>query len=159
MGEDRFRPPSSHVEDPRRGKGSAVKGVVLGLLADLGGTMLFGIVVSIAYGIALTAAGRSAEEVGSFLAQPEGDPLLSAILIGGGVLSSVLGGFVCERIARQGTYKLAVVLSALSLAAGFAMGMPAYSWAMQALLIFLTVGSIFLGTRLAFQDAAVRVEP
>ena len=47
MSEDRFKPPAAHVEDPGRGKGSTIKGVVVGLVVDWVSTMLFGVVASI----------------------------------------------------------------------------------------------------------------
>ena len=50
MSKERFKPPSARVEDPDRGKGSTVKGVVAGLVVDLLGTMLFGVVASIGAG-------------------------------------------------------------------------------------------------------------
>jgi hypothetical protein len=158
MTDDRFKPPSSRVGDPRRGKGSAVKGVLLGLAVDVGGTMLFGLVVSIAWGLALTASGYSAEEIRSSFANADREPVLSTVLVGGGVLCSVLGGYVCERIARQGSYRLGLVLSGLSVLVGFALGTDGTSMAMFLLLTVLTVGSVLLGTRLAFQKDAVPLE-
>jgi hypothetical protein len=160
MTEDRFKPPSAYVDDPRRGKGSPIKGVLLGLVVDVGGTMLFGIAVSIAWGFALAAAGHSAQEIKALFANPDGDPVLPTVLIGGGVLCSVLGGYVCERIARQANYRLGLVLSTLSVLVGVALGSTAASATMFVLLTVLTVGSVLLGTRLAFQEnAAMRVEP
>jgi hypothetical protein len=153
MSEERYKPPATRVQDPPPSKGSAIKGVVLGFLVDMGGTLLFGVVTSIAYGMALAAAGRSPDEISASLSHPEADPLVSAISLLGGVAFSVLGGFVCERIARQGTYKLGVILSLVLVIVGFGLGgESAYSWAMNGLLIFLTVGSVLLGTRLAFQS-------
>ena len=158
MSEDRFRPPSAHVEDPRRGKGSAIKGVLAGWAVDLGGTLLVAVIVSFAYAIAMAVGGRSAQEIGTTLARADADPLLSTLLIGGGVLCSVLGGYVCERIARRANYRLGIVLSILSVGSGFAMGASESSPSMTGLLIFLTFGSVLLGTRLAFHKAAVGVE-
>jgi hypothetical protein len=154
MGEDRFKPPSARVEDRPRGRGSAVKGVVLGLLADVGGTMVFGVVVSVVWGVVLAAAGRSGDEIQASFAGADDDPLLSTIFIAGGVLCSVLGGYVCERVARWGNYRVGAVLAALSLVVGFAIGAPARSAAMTLLMVFLTIGSVLLGTRLAFPERA-----
>ncbi len=156
MSEDRFKPPSARVQDPGRGKGSTVKGVIVGLVVDVGTTMLFGIVASIVWGVALGVAGHSAQEIQATLARADADPLLSTLFLGAGVLCSVLGGYVCERIARRGDYKGGAVLAVLSAVLGLAMGTSTASPAMLALLTFLTVGSVLLGTRLAFQPAADR---
>jgi len=158
MSEDRFKPPSAPVEDRPRGRGSAVKGVVFGLLADVGGTMLFGVVLSILWGIVLAAAGQSAQEIEASFANVDNDPLLSTLFLGGGVLCSVLGGYVCERIARRGDYRLGAVLALLSVLTGFVLGAPARSAPMTVLLVFLTIGSVLLGTRLAFPEDAARAE-
>jgi len=156
--EDRFKPPSARVEDRPRGRGSAVKAVVFGLLADVGGTMLFGVVLSIVWGMALAASGQSSQEIEAAFANVDNDPLLSTLFLGGGVLCSVLGGYVCERIARRRDYRLGGVLALLSVVVGFALGAPARSAAMTVLLVFLTIGSVLLGTRLAFPDDAARAE-
>ena len=157
MSEDRFKPPGADVRDPRPGKGSTIKGVIAGLVVDLVSTMLFGVVASILWGIALGAAGRSQQEIEAALTRPDGDPLLSATFLAVGVLCSVLGGYVCERIARRGDYKAGALLAALSAVLGLAMGgASSASVPMLALLIFLTVGSVLLGTRLAFPQAAER---
>ena len=158
MSEDRFKPPSADVQDPRRGQGSVTKGVVVGLLVDLVGTTVFGVVVSVLYGIALAAAGNSAKDIEATLGRADSDPLLSTVFLAGGVLCSVLGGYVCERIARQGNYKVGATLGLLSAAIGLVMGADASSSAMLALLIFLTIGSVLLGTRLAFQAPEKRVD-
>ena len=154
--EDRFKPPSAHVEDPGRGRGSTVKGVIAGLVVDLVSTMLFGVVASIAWGIALGAAGHSQQEIETALTRADADPLMSASFLAVGVLCSVLGGYVCERIARRGDYQAGAILAALSAVLGLAMGASSAPAPMLALMIFLTVGSVLLGARLAFPEAAGR---
>ena len=156
MSEDRFKPPSAHVEDRGRGKGSMVTGVIAGLVVDLVSTMLFGVVASVVWGIALGAAGHSQQDIEAALTRPDADPLLSATFLAVGVLCSVLGGYVCERIARRGDYKAGAILAALSAVLGLAMGASSTSMPMLALLIFLTIGSVLLGTRLAFPENAER---
>ena len=156
MSEDRFKPPGADVRDPRRGKGSTIKGVIAGVVVDLVSTMLFGVVASILWGIALGAAGRSQQEIEAALTRPDADPLLSATFLAVGVLCSVLGGYVCERIARRGDYKAGAIVGALSAVIGLAMGAASTSAPMLGLLIFLTVGSVLLGTRLAFAQHAER---
>ncbi len=134
-----------------------MKGVVLGLLTDLGGTMLFSVALSIAWGMVLAAAGKSAQEIEATFANAADDPLLSALALGGGLLCSVLGGYVCERIARRGDYQAGAVLATVSAVLGLAMGGGSgTSLPMHALMVFLTVGSVLLGTRLAFPEPAQR---
>ena len=93
---------------------------------------------------------------GSTIKRADADPLLSTLDLGVGVLCSVLGGYVCERIARRRDYKAGAVLAALSAVLGLAMGAGAASAPMLALLVFLTVGSVLLGTRLGFAAPAER---
>lgn len=156
MSKERFKPPSARVEDPDRGKGSTVKGVVAGLVVDLLGTMLFGVVATIGWGIALGVAGHSQQKIEAALTRADSDPLMSATFLVVGVLCSVLGGYVCERIARRGDYQAGAILAALSAVLGLAMGASSAPAPMLALMIFLTVGSVLLGARLAFPEAAER---
>jgi MFS family permease len=156
MSGDRFKPPSAHVQDPGRGRGSTLKGVIAGLVVDLLSTMLFGVVASIGWGIALGAAGHSQQEIEMALTRADADPLMSATFLAVGVLCSVLGGYVCERIARRGDYHAGAILAALSAVLGLAIGASSTSAPMLGLLAFLTVGSVLLGTRLAFPQAAQR---
>jgi hypothetical protein len=118
--------------------------------------MLFGVVASIGWGAALGAAGHGPPEIEAALTRADADPLLSATFLAVGVLCSVLGGYVCERIARRGDYKAGAILAALSAVLGLAMGASSTSVPMLALLIFLTIGSVLLGTRLAFPQTAER---
>jgi hypothetical protein len=155
MPEPRFKPPSAHVQDPPRGKGSAVRGVVFGVLVDVGGTLLFGIVLGIVYAMFLVGTGRNEQEVQASLANSEANPFISSIGLLGGLAFSVLGGYVCERTARKGNYRLGIVLSCISAVLGLAVAWSTYSVPMHGLLVFLTVGSVLLGTRLGWERREV----
>ena len=156
MSEDRFKPPSTRVEDPRRGRGSLVKGVIAGLVVDLVSTMVFAVVASIGWGLVLGAEGRSPQEIEAALARADADPIMSASFLALGILCSVFGGYVCERIARRGDYRAGAILAGLSAVLGLATGASGTSLPMLALMAFLTVGSVLLGTRLAFPQPPQR---
>ena len=156
MSEDRFKPTPARVRDPRRGRGSTVRGVIAGLVVDLVSTMVFGVVASTVWGVALGAAGHSQQEIEAALTRADADLLMSASFLAVGILCSVLGGYVCERIARRRDYRAGAILAALSAVLGLAIGASGTSLPMLALMVFLTVGSVLLGTRLAFPEPAER---
>ena len=155
MTEDRFKPPATEVRDRPRGKGSAVKGLVLGAVVDLGGTLLFSILLSMVFAIFMTAGGRSPQEIQAALARSDADPLLSGIGLVGGCAFSILGGYVCERVARQGNYRLGVILSCILAAVGLLLSWSTYSLPMLGLFTALTFGSTLLGTRLGLERGAL----
>jgi MFS family permease len=155
MTEDRFKPPATEVRDRPRAKRSAVKGLVMGTLADLGGTFVFSVLLSMVFAIFMTAGGRSPQEIQAALAHSDANPLLSGIGLVGGCAFSILGGYVCERVARQGHYRLGVILSCILAAVGLMLSWSSYSLAMLGLLTALTFGSTLLGTRLGLERGAL----
>ncbi|MFA5148228.1 MAG: TIGR04086 family membrane protein [Candidatus Omnitrophota bacterium] len=71
-----------------------IKALALGILAYIGGSLVFGSILGLAMGIILTAQGVSANEMNARI----WGPILNLI---NGFGSAVLGGFVAGRIAKQ----------------------------------------------------------
>jgi MFS family permease len=154
MPDPNFTPPQADVRDAPKPKGSAIKGVLAGLAVDVGGTIAFSIVVSVAYGAMLAASGQGEEQIQAALAESDSNSIFSAIGVVGGCAFSILGGYVCERVARQRNYRAGAVLGVVSVVLGLAMGAASLPWAENMLLAFLTIGSVLLGTRLALERHA-----
>jgi hypothetical protein len=118
MSHDPFRAPSSNVDVPDTARGSAVKAVVLGLMTDVGGSMLSSLAFFMFYGAYLGATGGTADDLMVF-ARGNGFDSPMALALGlVGCMFSVLGGYVCARIAKHSEYKLGLILSACSVAVG-----------------------------------------
>ena len=89
--------------------------IPVGLFADIGGTLAGGTLLSVVYGIQMAGAGATPEQINAALANPPEWSwyFIASTIIGFGC--SILGGYVCERIARRGHYNLGLVLGGLAL--------------------------------------------
>ena len=152
---DNYRPPKADVADPPRGPGSSFKAVFLGLLVDVGGTLLASALMGVVYSTYLAAQGVELDDIQDRLREgfQEGWGFALAAAVGLGF--SFLGGYVCARIARRRDLTPALVLSALSVAIGLLLGAPGnYAVGETISLSALTVLSIFAGARLGMRRLA-----
>lgn len=133
-----YRAPTANVGQPPA-TGNPVKAILLGAAVDIGGTLVATTVAGVVYGIYLAA---SQEPVTSFA---EGGTRLwiAGMVLGCGF--SILGGYVCARIARHRELRLGAILSAISMLIGLLIGAGSYSVEMNAWLAIATVASIMVG--------------
>ena len=114
MEESPFSAPKSDVEMDDIAKGSPVKAVLFGVLADIGSTLVAGLMIGVVYGIILASAGVPMEQLEQAMQySPIG---LISLLVG--LLCSVLGGYVCARIANHNEYRLAAITGFISMMIG-----------------------------------------
>ena len=148
MSEDPFRPPAADIDVASVERGSPVKAVVIGALVDFCGSILATFIFYALFGAYLGATGGSAEELGAAAAPTEtGSPMQIALNMVG-CMFSVLGGFVCARIARHAEYRLGAIMSVITVVIGFIFVggddgsglLPIYS--------LLTVASVMVGSHL-----------
>lgn len=102
MSNDPYTPPSAPVRD--RGPetaGSTWKAVTFGVLADILGTFLAGIVLFAVLGSILVSQGATPEELDRTLMQSDAYLVLAGVL---GLGFTVLGGYVAARVANQREY-------------------------------------------------------
>jgi len=149
---DPYAPPAANVEVAEARRGSAVKAVVVGLAVDIGGTIVFGFIASIAYGVYLGAAGASPDEMEKAMATMTYDSPLGIVLTMVGCLFSVLGGYICARIARHSEYRLGLIMCAASLVlvaltGGFGSGEGTHA-AVMGLLVLVTLAATMVGIHL-----------
>jgi hypothetical protein len=148
MDHDPFKPPASRVEVADTKRGSAVKAVMVGLAVDVGGSMLVGGLAMAAYGVYLGATGSTPDEAAGVAATFSYDSPLGIALAMIGCLFSVLGGFVCARIANHAEYRLGAIMCAISIVLSLAMGYQEGQGLVTAILIVLTLVAIMLGSHL-----------
>lgn len=117
-----YSAPKSSLHDAPTEPGNPVKAVLLGLLADFGGTLLLGVLFSVGYGAMLAPQGLSVEAITAEIeaASTSGWGRVFFMVLGTGF--SVLGGYVCSRVARRSDYRLGFVMVGLSLVVVYAMG-------------------------------------
>ena len=125
-------------------RGSPVKGMALGLAADVGGSMLAAFLLFFTWAIWLGASGLDAEAITQ--AMTENDPMSGISLISYvvGTAFSWLGGYVCARVARETEMQCAAVVATVSTLTALAMG-TGLPFALYLLLALLTAGSVMLG--------------
>jgi len=92
----------------------SIKAVIIGLVADVGGTAAFFLVFAILGGILLSSMGRGMEELDVY-AKTTGFLVLSSF---GGSLFSVFGGYISARIAARAEIKNACSTGTLSAVTG-----------------------------------------
>ena len=140
-----FSPPTSKVTVADRTRPRPIKAVIVGAIIDIGGTLVVGTAVGVAFTVVLASKGLSVEQIERELTNI--DPgsaigLLSSLL---GALISFAAGYVCARIAGAREYRAGAILATLSLAFGLVLGGAYYSAAEHLILGSLTIGSVMLG--------------
>jgi hypothetical protein len=125
-------------------RGSPVKGMIFGLLVDIGGSLVASFVLFFIWAIWLSSSGLDADAVAQSMAEP--DPLsgfsLASYTLGGGF--SWLGGYVCARVARETELRCAAVIATISSLVSLAMGIGLPP-GLYLFLTVLTFASVMLG--------------
>lgn len=134
-----YAAPGAKLADPAQRPGSPYKAVALGALTDLGGTFAFTIALAFIYGVALAAGGMPAEEIEQAISKASPDSWYFVLAAIGGCGFSVLGAYVCARIAAQSEYTLGAILALINIALGLIIGGGDYDLGVA---IVLNAGSV-----------------
>jgi len=146
MSEDPYKAPDTDPE-PGSQRERPVLGVLTGFAVDIGGTILFIMVLAIGYGIVLGVQGRSEQEIQAMLNDPS---LLSPYSLMGtaiGLAMSYVGGLTCSRVGRARTLKPGITLAALTALLGGVASLGGDDVLPALLLIAVGVGATLLGAR------------
>jgi hypothetical protein len=125
MSEPPFEPPPSNVEDrpPRRARGgSPLRAIAIGLVIDLGGSIVLYLLLTIVYAASLQHAGMSPEELKATMDHIPSDSWAAVLglLLGAGL--DVLSGFACARVAGRDEWRVGGTLAAISAACTLVLG-------------------------------------
>ena len=140
-GENPYAPPEARLADAPAAPGSALKALALGLAADLGGTFGAGILI----GLAGLASGVPPEALEALSASP--DSWLFWAGGAAGLACSVLGGYVCARVAKRGEMRLAAVLAAISVLFGWWVSGEVLQLGTFLALTLLSIAAVLYGAR------------
>jgi uncharacterized protein with PQ loop repeat len=147
--ENPFAPPGASVSDTVELKpGSPIRAVLLGLVVDIGGTLVIGLLIGIVYGVFLGFSGVPQSEIVSRADTQNPMSLLSLIAQALGLVCSVLGGYVCARIVKRKEYRVVAVMAVLSAIFGMWVGSSQYSFPVLLALTALSVLSNLFGAKL-----------
>lgn len=115
MSQNPYQPPEAPVADRDERFGSSVKAILLGLVVDIGGTVVAGTVLAIGWGVALGASGATGEEINRFFRESSTFMWVNLCV---GLGFTGLGAYVAARIANRAEYRFALMLGLCSLAIG-----------------------------------------
>jgi len=115
MSENPYQPPEAPVAGADRDArfGSPVKAILVGLAVDIGGSVVGGTILAVAWGILLGAGGASGEEIDRFFRE---SPTFQWVSLCVGLAFTGLGAYVAARIANRAEYRFALMLGLCSLA-------------------------------------------
>lgn len=139
-----YAAPDAKLADPAAVPGSAIKAVSIGLLVDIGGSILAILLLAITYGVVLGATGASQEDIEAATATGSWF-FYAGTVVGGGF--SALGGYVCARVARQSEIRLGGILAVVSALIGLLLTFDEYSLAMNVLIGAGGAAAVMLGAR------------
>lgn len=145
MSDNPYTPPEAVVADQAPLPGSPVKAIVLGMLVDIGGTVVVGSVFSIVYAIVLAQQGMNQEQV---MEAMQDAPILSAyglISTALGLGFSVLGGYVCARIVKRSELRTAAIMAAISTVLGLLLSGGETSAPKVVTLLLLGIAAVMVG--------------
>jgi hypothetical protein len=143
-----YAPPEATVHDLPRKPGSGFKAIALGLAVDVGGSLIASVILAAIYGAALAAEGVKPEDIAAAMQASATDSWFFYVgsLVGLGF--SVLGGYVCARIARRSEMKLGAILAALSALSGFFLAGDQLQLGTLLSMTLLGFGAVLAGARL-----------
>jgi len=113
MHQNPYTPPSADVEDFPSPPGSPIKAIVLGLLVDIGGTMVVASALAFAYAFFLARQGLGKQEIASVMENQSLGTWYGAFNMLIGVGFSFLGGLVCARTVRRSELRFGALLASL----------------------------------------------
>lgn len=145
-----YAPPEATLQDPPSKAGSALKAIALGLAVDIGGTVLAGAILAFVYGMVLAASGSGAEEIAAAMSTIATDSWLFYTATIVGLAFSVLGGYVCARVARRSELKLGGILAAVSAVLGIVLSAEHYQLGTLLSLTLAGIGAVLLGARMGY---------
>jgi hypothetical protein len=143
-----YAPPEATVHDQPAKPGSAFKAIALGLAVDIGGSLIGTVLLALVYGAALGAAGIKGEDIAATMQASATDSWFFYVGTLIGLSFSVLGGYVCARIARRSEIKLGAILAALSAISGFLLAGDEQQLGTLLSLTLLGFGAVLAGARL-----------
>ena len=145
MNEFTDNPPKTNTEKKEFIKGSPAKAIIIGVVVDIGGSIVLGIILVMIYSVMLASEGLSPEEIEYQLINldPHSTFSIISMIIGG--LMTVFAGYLCAKIVNYSEYKFTFILGSISAAFGLMAGESHYSTLDNIFLSILTVMCAFLG--------------
>ncbi len=140
-----YEPPRGRVADTAERAPRPILGLILGATADIGGTLVAGILVSVVYSMQMASEGMSPEEMAEALAKMPLDSPLGITALMAGLLCSVWGGYVCAGFAFAAPFKWGGILATIVCVVGLLMGGSGHEPGVEIALLAGTFASVLAG--------------
>lgn len=112
MNED-YRPPNSPLYQPAKRSPRPLKGILLGIAIDIGGTTALSIVLGIFYSLTLGQAGQEVQPSDSVVIVGNSDSLIQSIGMILGLSISCLAGYVCSYYSQVYVYRHTAICASI----------------------------------------------
>lgn len=138
---DFYQPPSSNVETPviDDQQGAPWKGLLVGVITDVVGGILIGIVMVIGHTLMMFLLGQPIEDIADSWANLQFYSLQSLILHIGAFSMTFLGAYLCVRIINHRVYFYAMIYAVLSATIGLLMSIDSIYTMEQNILLTMVV--------------------
>ena len=143
-----YQPPTSEIKTQFVRSGSILKGVLIGLLVDFGGSTLLGMLFGIGYYLMLTSHGASDEQFSEELINFDTLSFFGVSIILIGMLVSLFAGFLSAKYSGGKAFIAAGIVSAASFIFGIFVIEESGAIIEDVLLSVLNVVSVLGGARL-----------
>ena len=143
---DFYQPPNSEVETPviDDHQGAPWKGILVGLVIDIVGGTLFGIILLIGHTIFMMLLGQPIDEIADSWQNLEFYSLQSLVLHSGAFVMTFLGAYFCVRIINHRVYFYVTIYAALSAAIGLLLSLGSMYTIDQNILLTMLVFAVSL---------------
>ena len=156
MSHNPYETPRSDLQQNETLPVRPVRGILIGLLIDLGGSILAATAISFAYAIYIGTQGASASEIESAFTNTDPSSALGAMHTVAGLGMSYLAGFVCLRISRGTNLRYPMVLALILLVLTVGTGV---AWNLMDLFTLLALSALSFGSTLLGGAVALQARP
>lgn len=123
----------------------SAKAIVYGVLVDIGGSILAGLVLATIYAFVLAGSGVPREEILRAISEAEPASWFSIAGFVAGCGASFLGGYVCARVAGMHEMRAVSAVAAVSGVVALLFGSGAYAFEWTAVLALVGMGAVVAG--------------
>jgi len=149
MSNNPYKPPESDPTGARTPDvpGSPLRAILTGLVIDLGGSAVLGIVLTSVYALTLSGQDMTDAQIDAALQHIPAASAFGVLGIVLGALMSVLGGFVCARVVLRNEYRVGAAMAGISVLLGVMLGGDGDLDDLGVLLILCTAACNMLGVK------------
>lgn len=123
MEDNFYNPGAADLSQRQRVQGSLLKAVSVGLVIDIGGSLVMSVVASAVISFVLIGRGYTPAAIMDYLQLADPFSAANLVIIVLGTVLSVTGGYVCASIANRATFRPVLIMAILSGSIGLLLGL------------------------------------